>query len=131
MLDLVRTIVCLRVAARERHRSYSMQRKVPLPPTLFFFLFSFIPSLALTPRSVADRTATHAAWARKVVQPQLKEKTEDGEAERKGGLVYALVAGLKAPPPTLPPLKISVATASRTTNTPRILPPTPSRCCFD
>lgn len=129
MLDLVRTIVCLCVAARERHRSCSMHPPPNPQLRLFsFFFHSLSPSHSTV---VADGTATHTAWARRVVQLQLKEKTEDSEAERKGGLVYALVAGLKAPPPTLPPLKISVATASRTTNTPRILLPTPSQCCFD
>lgn len=71
----------------------------PAPYTHYVcFLFSFVPPLPLSPRHVADGTATHTAWARKVVQPQLKEKTEDSEAERKGGLVYALVAGLIGPP---------------------------------
>lgn len=115
MLDLVRTTVCLCVVVTAVTACEEKSPSPPPPPLRLFSFISFIPSLPLTPRSVADGTATHTAWARNAVQLRLKEKTEDGEAERKRGVVYALVAGLKAPPPpTLPPLKISVAAEQQT-----------------
>lgn len=72
----------------------------------------------------------HCLGAQSSTTPAKGENCWQRGGGEKGGLVYAVVARHEGPPPTLAPLKISVGTADRTTNTPSILPPTLPQCCF-
>lgn len=89
------------------------------------------PSIFPSPlHRVTENTVARCLGAQSGTTPAKGENGWRRGGGEKGGPVYAVVARHKGPPPTLAPLKISVGTADRTTNTPSILLPTPPQCCL-